>query len=100
MLTFPNAKINIGLNIIEKRPDGFHNIESVFYPVNWCDALEIVPAGQFNFQSSGLSIPGDTDNNLCIKAYHLLRNNHPKMLQKAAHFHLHKVIRFECIYCC
>ena len=38
MITFPNAKINIGLNIIEKRDDGFHNIESVFYPVNVCDA--------------------------------------------------------------
>ncbi|RFS15134.1 4-(cytidine 5'-diphospho)-2-C-methyl-D-erythritol kinase [Emticicia sp. C21] len=92
MLTFPNAKINIGLNIVEKRPDGFHNIESVFYPVNWCDALEIVPAQQFQFQSSGLPIPGDESNNLCIKAYHLLRNSHPKMANKAAHFHLHKVI--------
>lgn len=92
MLTFPNAKINIGLNIVEKRPDGFHNIESVFYPVNWCDALEIVPSEQFHFQSSGLPIPGDTNNNLCIKAYHLLNNSQSKMAQKAAHFHLHKII--------
>lgn len=92
MLTFPNAKINIGLNIVEKRPDGFHDIESVFYPVNWCDALEIVPAKEFGFQSSGLPIPGDENNNLCIKAYHLLRNSQPKMADKAAHFHLHKVI--------
>ncbi|MBA4852962.1 4-(cytidine 5'-diphospho)-2-C-methyl-D-erythritol kinase [Emticicia sp. BO119] len=92
MLTFPNAKINIGLNIIEKRPDGFHNIESVFYPVNWCDALEIVPAKQFHFQSSGLSIPGDQHSNLCIKAYHLLRNSQPRMAHNGAHFHLHKVI--------
>lgn len=92
MLTFPNAKINIGLNIVEKRPDGFHNIESVFYPVNWCDALEIVPVQQFHFQSSGLPIPGDESNNLCIKAYHLLRKSQPKMANEAAHFHLHKVI--------
>ncbi len=92
MLTFPNAKINIGLNIVEKRPDGFHNIESVFYPVNWCDALEIIPAEQFHFQSSGLSIPGDTANNLCIKAYDLLYRTQPKMAQTSIHFHLHKVI--------
>lgn len=92
MLTFPNAKINIGLNIVEKRPDGFHNIESVFYPVNWCDALEIVPTEQFRFESSGLSIPGDTANNLCIKAYNLLRNSQPKMANESVHFHLHKVI--------
>ncbi|MDE5839268.1 MAG: 4-(cytidine 5'-diphospho)-2-C-methyl-D-erythritol kinase, partial [Paramuribaculum sp.] len=44
MIVFPNAKINIGLNIIEKRPDGYHNIESVMYPVPWTDILEIVPA--------------------------------------------------------
>ncbi|HEY1053685.1 MAG TPA: 4-(cytidine 5'-diphospho)-2-C-methyl-D-erythritol kinase, partial [Emticicia sp.] len=92
MLSFPNAKINIGLNIIEKRPDGFHNIESVFYPVDWRDALEIVSAQSFQFQSSGLPIPGDESNNLCIKAYHLLRNSRPEMADKAAHFHLHKVI--------
>lgn len=92
MLTFPNAKINIGLNIVEKRPDGFHNIESVFYPVNWCDALEIVPAGQFHFESSGLFIPGDTANNLCIKAYHLLGQTQPKMAEKTVRLHLHKVI--------
>lgn len=92
MLTFPNAKINLGLNITEKRPDGFHNIESVFYPVNWCDALEIVPAREFHFQSSGLSIPGDTANNLCIKAYNLLCREHPGMVNQTVHFHLHKVI--------
>jgi 4-diphosphocytidyl-2-C-methyl-D-erythritol kinase len=92
MLTFPNAKINIGLNIVEKRPDGFHNIESVFYPVNWCDALEIVPAEQFLFESSGLAIPGDNADNLCIKAYYLLCKTQPKMAGKSAHLHLHKVI--------
>ena len=111
MLTFPNAKINIGLNIIEKRPDGFHNIESVFYPVGWCDALEIVPAESFRFQSSGLTIPGDEQGNLCIKAYQLLidtgKLNHERQssgghpfssytsafhTSQAIMFHLHKVI--------
>ncbi len=72
MLVFPNAKINIGLNIVEKRQDGFHNIESCFYPVDWSDALEILPAEQFSFQSDGIDIPGDVLNNLCAKAYQML----------------------------
>lgn len=72
MLVFPNAKINIGLNIVEKRPDGFHNIESCFYPVGWSDALEILPARTLNFKSSGIVIPGAPEQNLCIKAYRLL----------------------------
>jgi 4-diphosphocytidyl-2-C-methyl-D-erythritol kinase len=72
MIVFPNAKINIGLNITEKRPDGFHNIESCFYPVGWSDALEILPSEKFSFKSSGLPIPGDNDQNLCAKAYQLI----------------------------
>lgn len=92
MLSFPNAKINIGLNIVEKRPDGFHNIESVFYPVNWCDALEIIPAEELRFESSGLPIPGNQSNNLCLKAWHLLCSSQPVLAGKAAAFHLHKVI--------
>ncbi len=93
MLTFPNAKINIGLNITEKRSDGFHNIESVFYPVEWCDALEIIPnqdadAKNAVFQSSGLAIPGNESSNLCLKAWNLLQDriSVPPMI------HLHKVI--------
>ncbi|MCF2446027.1 4-(cytidine 5'-diphospho)-2-C-methyl-D-erythritol kinase [Dyadobacter sp. CY345] len=72
MLVFPNAKINIGLNIVEKRQDGFHNIESCFYPVGWSDALEILPAKEYGFQSDGIDIPGDASNNLCAKAYQML----------------------------
>ena len=41
MITYPNAKINLGLNIVEKRPDGYHNLETVFYPINLQDALEV-----------------------------------------------------------
>ena len=90
MLTFPNAKINIGLNIIEKRADGFHNIESVFYPVEWCDVLEIIPSQEkeVKFQSSGLAIPGNENSNLCLKAWHLLKSH---ILQPPI-IHLHKVI--------
>lgn len=72
MLVFPNAKINIGLNIVEKRADGFHNIESCFYPVGWSDALEITLADAFTFQSDGIAIPGEAADNLCTKAYQML----------------------------
>lgn len=90
MLTFPNAKINIGLNIIEKRADGFHNIESVFYPVDWCDVLEIIPsqAKEAKFQSTGLKIPGNESSNLCLKAWQLLTSR----ITQAPLIHLHKVI--------
>ena len=90
MLTFPNAKINIGLNIIEKRADGFHNIESVFYPVEWCDVLEIIPSpeNEVKFQSSGLAIPGNESSNLCLKAWNLLQSR----ISAPPIIHLHKVI--------
>ena len=76
MITFPNAKINLGLNIVSKREDGYHNIESCFYPIPWYDCLEIIEAASFSFQSYGLDIPGNTDSNLCVKAYELIRADH------------------------
>lgn len=75
MVSFPNAKINLGLDITEKRTDGFHNIESCFYPVNWSDALEIIPSTELQFSSSGLAIPGDNNSNLCLKAYNALKKD-------------------------
>ncbi len=94
MLTFPNAKINIGLNIIEKRIDGFHNIESVFYPVEWCDVLEIIPSPEkeIKFQSSGLEIPGNESSNLCLKAWHLLQTRISIPRSVPPIIYLHKVI--------
>ena len=89
MVSFPNAKINIGLHITEKRLDGFHNLESCFYPVGWCDVLEILPAEKLSFKSTGISIPGNSETNLCLKAYYLIKqdfNISPVMI------HLHKVI--------
>lgn len=75
MIVFPNAKINLGLNIINKRADGFHNIETVFYPVPLTDVLEIIPneTSELEFSNFGIEIPGNTANNLCIKAYNALR---------------------------
>ncbi len=89
MLDFPNAKINIGLFITEKRADGFHNLESCFYPVKWCDALEVLPAEQEHFTMSGLPVPGNPETNLCLKAYRLLQD---KFKLPPVHLHLHKII--------
>ncbi len=89
MLDFPNAKINLGLLVTEKRPDGFHNLESCFYPVRWCDALEVVPAETEAFTMSGLPVPGNPDSNLCLKAYRLLQRDFGL---PPVHMHLHKVI--------
>ena len=73
MITFPNAKINIGLNITEKRADGYHNLETVFYPVDLCDAIEFVVNDETKFACSGLDIDGNPNNNLIIKAYNLIK---------------------------
>lgn len=76
MLVFPNAKINLGLNITEKRPDGYHNLETVFYPIPIEDALEInmLHGGndKFRIHQAGLEIAGEAENNLVVKAYKLL----------------------------
>lgn len=94
MLTFPNAKINIGLNIVEKRMDGYHSIESVFYPVGLCDALEVIENTEATneriiFTSSGIDIPGNANDNLCWFAYHLVAADYHLPNVKV---HLHKHI--------
>ncbi len=91
MISFPNAKINLGLNVVEKRPDGYHNLETVFYPVDLADALEIVPADKTEFSTSGISIDGDPQNNLVLKAYNLLAADFDF---SPVRIHLHKVIPF------
>lgn len=76
MITFPNIKINLGLSITEKRPDGYHNLETVFYPVALEDALEIRtnPEAQqkFTLHQHGMEIADNPENNLVVKAYLLL----------------------------
>lgn len=91
MICFPPAKINIGLNIIDKRADGFHNIETIMAPIGLCDVLEILPATskRFSFHSTGLNIDGPPENNLCIRAYNLMRKAHQL---PAVTMHLHKMI--------
>jgi 4-diphosphocytidyl-2-C-methyl-D-erythritol kinase len=89
MVTFPPCKINLGLGVIRKREDRYHDIETCFYPIPWTDALEIVKADVFSFTSSGNLIPGDPANNLCIKAYELLRRD---LNLSPVAIHLHKII--------
>ncbi len=94
MITFPNCKINIGLNITESRDDGFHNLETVFYPLPFSDGLEITQdkgskAGSVVFSHSGLKINGNDENNLCLRAYRLLEKEHKL---PAIKMHLHKTI--------
>ena len=89
MIAFPNAKINLGLNIVSKRPDGYHNLESCFYPVLWQDILEILPSKKTQFTSSGIDIPGNPDSNLCLKAYQFLKKDFDI---PPVNIHLHKII--------
>jgi 4-diphosphocytidyl-2-C-methyl-D-erythritol kinase len=89
MVSFPPCKINLGLDVISKRPDGFHEISTCFYPVQWTDILEIIPAPALSFSTSGISIPGDPDDNLCLRAFHLLQKDFDISPVK---IHLHKVI--------
>ncbi len=78
MLVFSNCKINLGLNVINKRLDGFHNLKTVFYPINWLDALEVIEDDRskngFSFSQSGLTIDVPIENNLIYKAWQLITN--------------------------
>jgi len=96
MIVLPNAKINIGLNIVARREDGFHNIETIFYPVKGlCDILEVVSNNDQKepliFTQTGLTLNEPDENNLCVKAYHLLKSyaELPPVI-----IHLHKQIPF------
>jgi 4-diphosphocytidyl-2-C-methyl-D-erythritol kinase len=93
MIVFPNAKINIGLNITSKRNDGYHNLETVFYPIGLKDGLEFVENGTegINFSCSGIEMPSDTENNLVVKAYRLMQSTYDL---PGIDIHLHKVIPF------
>lgn len=89
MVAFPPCKINLGLNILQKREDGYHDIETCFYPVPWTDVLEIIISNQLTFVSTGNIIPGKVEDNLCLKAYHLLKADFD--IAPVA-IHLHKII--------
>ena len=80
MIYFPPAKINLGLKILGKRDDGFHEIQSLFLPINWCDVLEVIVVengewGKLNFTCSGIKIPEDNSTNTVVRAHKLLSKN-------------------------
>lgn len=93
MICFPNAKINLGLNVVQKRPDGYHNIETVFLPVGIKDALEFVPAPQldlpYEWHNSGLLIDAPADLNICIKALTAMRQRYSQIPPLKIHLHKH-----------
>lgn len=96
MITHPIAKINLGLNIVERRPDGYHNLETVFYPIPLKDSLEIfVMDGQFpseydcDLKTTNIQIEGDEQSNLVVRAYNLLKGRYPL---PRIHAHLFKGI--------
>ena len=77
MITFPCSKINLGLDIVSKRPDGYHNLETIFYPIPLTDALEITvnnnpDAKEYTFKMFNASFDGNDEDNLVIKAYKIL----------------------------
>jgi len=77
MIVYPNAKINLGLNITRKRPDGYHDLETVMYPIPLYDELEIEEADQLSFEIEGIKLEDDGKENLVIRAYRLLAEHYP-----------------------
>jgi 4-diphosphocytidyl-2-C-methyl-D-erythritol kinase len=100
LVVFPNCKINLGLHIVRKREDGYHDLETIFYPLPLRDALEITrsEAGSrmlnerqaATLHMSGLPVQGKAEDNLCFKAYNLLKKDHPQLPD--VHMYLHKAI--------
>lgn len=93
MVLFPNAKINFGLNILQKREDGYHELETIFYPIGLKDGLEFIEnkKNKIIFTSSGLALNIDQEENIVVKAYRLLAADHSL---PGLDIHLHKVIPF------
>ena len=93
MITFPHAKINLGLYIVKERDDGFHDIETIFYPVQWCDVMEIIPDENakepVHYKGSGIKVYSKEKQNLCTRSYHLLAEKHSLPPVK---MHLHKIL--------
>lgn len=92
MILFPNCKINLGLNVVGRRDDGYHDIETVFFPLALCDVLEVIrsPREKFGFTVTGTAAGSDPSDNLCVRAWELLRNDFPAL--PPVEMHLHKAI--------
>lgn len=83
MILFPQAKLNIGLFVTRRRPDGYHILQTLFYPIDWCDALEVLPAEgpgpDVRWLQQGIQVDCDPESNLCVKAYRLLQQRYPDL---------------------
>ena len=97
MITFPLAKINLGLNVVERRPDGYHNLQTVFMPVPLTDALEVhemdaaFPSEMdCDLKVTNIAVEGDEQRNLVVRAYNMLKAEFPDMPR--VHAHLRKDI--------
>jgi 4-diphosphocytidyl-2-C-methyl-D-erythritol kinase len=90
MISFPHAKINLGLSILSKRPDGYHDLETIFYPLPLRDVLEINKARETRLVTAGLKLPEDSDKNLILKTYALLKKKYPQI--SPLEIHLYKSI--------
>jgi 4-diphosphocytidyl-2-C-methyl-D-erythritol kinase len=77
MILYPPAKINLGLHVLFKRPDGYHEIETCMVPIPWFDILEITFADEFSFVQSGNVIPSSISENLCYRAYEAIKSKYP-----------------------
>ncbi len=75
MLSFANAKINLGLNLTEKRTDGYHNLETVFFPIKLYDVIELIDADETTCIIKGIEVPGNANDNICLKAFKTLQND-------------------------
>lgn len=89
MILFPPAKVNLGLNVLYKREDGYHEIKSCMAEIPLCDVLEILPADAFEFVQTGLTVEGDPESNLCVKAYRILQDRYGI---GPVYMHLRKII--------
>lgn len=97
MITFPIAKINLGLNVVERRPDGYHNLETVFFPVQLKDALEVTLMDEAfpspydcDLKVTNIPVDGDEQRNLVVRAYQMLKQDFPNLPR--VHAHLYKAI--------
>lgn len=89
MVSFPPCKINLGLHVTAKRPDGYHDLVTCFYPVPWFDVLEVVPSASFQFSLTGREPGVEKTDNLCVRAYEIMRN---EFSIPPVSMHLHKIL--------
>jgi 4-diphosphocytidyl-2-C-methyl-D-erythritol kinase len=89
MILFPNCKVNLGLKILRKRTDGYHDLDTLFYPLPIKDVLEIIRSDEPGFFASGIPIPGNPETNLCLRAFTLLKRDFPQLPPIRTYLHKH-----------